>query len=122
MALRSPTLTLMLQSLDERTDMVVVRGELDIATVGQLSGALDNALRGRAPGVVLDLVEVEYIDSIALAAIIGAWRSLARDGRRLVLVCATAIPRRLLTVTRTDELIEVCGSRSEALALLNASE
>jgi anti-sigma B factor antagonist len=57
-------------------------GELDIATAGRLERAL---LDDRAPGdrVVLDLAELEFIDSTGLRAIVRGAEAARRDGWEL---------------------------------------
>jgi anti-sigma B factor antagonist len=62
---------------------LVVRafGELDLATAGTLEEELRKALASDGSGVVLDLGEVEFIDSTALGVLIAIAR-LNEDGFR----------------------------------------
>jgi anti-sigma B factor antagonist len=85
-------------------------GELDIATTGEVGerlGAIDGV---RA--VVLDMTDVVFIDSTMLRVLL-----TARDrAGRVVIASATPAVRRLLELTRTDELLELAETREDALA------
>lgn len=90
-------------------------GELDLAVAARVRGALDPALDGGATAVVLDMADVVFMDSSMLKELLRARARLAeRDG---VIVLAAAGPgvRRLLSVTRTDELLGLADSPAEAL-------
>ena len=62
---------------------VVVTGELDIEAVPELDRALRHA---DAPLVVLDLRELEFIDSSGAHLLLAADRRIRRAGRRFVVV------------------------------------
>ena len=59
--------------------ILVVHGELDIATAPELRRLLDG-LRARHHAVVLDLAEVTFIDSTGLSALMDAQAESARNG------------------------------------------
>lgn len=67
----------------EWASRVVVSGELDIEAVPELDRALRHA---DAPLVVLDLRELEFIDSSGAHLLLAADRRIRRAGRRLVVV------------------------------------
>jgi len=54
--------------LDERDDVVIARiaGELDLSNVHDIGDALTGALPSGAAGLVLDLSELEHIDSAGI--------------------------------------------------------
>jgi anti-sigma B factor antagonist len=58
---------------------VVPHGELDVATAPQLTQALDAAHEHRQR-VLLDLVDVEFIDSSGITAVFLAWQHSRREG------------------------------------------
>jgi anti-anti-sigma factor len=62
-----------------RTHRVLLRGELDIATVGQVRGALLSLYR-RGNRVTLDLDGLDFMDGIGVSLVLGASRSADRDG------------------------------------------
>ena len=80
---------------------VLVRGEVDIDTVGAMVTELQAAEAGDATSIVLDLSGVSFLDSMGVSAIVrGALRSRA-DGDRLRVVTSPAV----------DRVIDLCGLR-----------
>ena len=67
----------------QKAPAVAVRGEVDIAAVPALQSALDGAIRDSAGAFVLDLCEVEFLDSSGLHLILRARALLAREDRTL---------------------------------------
>ena len=65
--------------------VVQVRGEIDIATVGQLRRCLVDLVEAGHREIVLDLGELYFIDSTGIGVLIGAHRRAAAAGGRLVL-------------------------------------
>jgi anti-anti-sigma factor len=52
---------------DANSALVAVRGELDIATVGQLEATVAPLLASRLERLVLDIAELSFADSSAIA-------------------------------------------------------
>jgi anti-sigma B factor antagonist len=64
-----------------------VAGDLDMASAGDLDSALAGAASKASGGpVVLDLSELEFIDSIGLRIVLLAHRRATSDGSGLVIV------------------------------------
>jgi anti-anti-sigma factor len=76
-----------------------LRGELDLATSGQVELVLDVAAATRARTIVLDLSELEFIDSSGLKVILAAHQRL---GRRLILLRGPHRVHRLFELTGLD--------------------
>jgi anti-anti-sigma factor len=69
---------------DEERVLVVVVGELDLATAPEFEAALD-VERARGRDLVLDLTGLEFIDSTGQRAIVDAVSTTAEAGRRLTI-------------------------------------
>ena len=65
----------------------MVRGEIDIATADAVRAALHAAFE-RFGTVILDLREVEFMDTQGLAVVIEAQQASAPDGTRFVIARA----------------------------------
>lgn len=101
----------------EGTRVIALRGELDVATVGRLRAALAPIVEDNSvTKVVVDLVEVTFIDSTGLMTLLNALRRLVRRGGRLVLACSNPTVLRLFEATRTDATFEIVATREQALA------
>lgn len=98
-------------------DATVVRlgGELDIYTTGPIRGVLFDAVNAATGTVVVDLAEVEFMDSTALATLLEArWRLRSGDSFRLAAPGLEA--RRALEVSGLDRHFRVFETVEEALA------
>ena len=78
-----------------------VHGELGLADVDRLEEALEETAVS-AHAIVVGLEECEFIDSIALAAILRARDRLAEKGTRLVIAGPTGQVRRILEISGLD--------------------
>jgi anti-anti-sigma factor len=67
--------------------VVVVRGEVDLATADVLRGEVQSAA-ARSETLVLDLREVAFMDTQGLAVVIEAQQAAADEGRRFVIARA----------------------------------
>jgi anti-anti-sigma factor len=85
---------------------VHVAGELDIATTPRLESKLRD-LQPQARLVVLDLREVEFLDSSGVHAMVDATSRARRAGRRLVLLRDPASLDRIFTLTGSFEDVDI---------------
>ena len=90
---------------DDELATVVVSGELDLATVPQLSATV--AEHDDARLLVLDLTAVTFIDSTGVRVLIEADRACARSGSRLVVLAGDGPVRRVLDLCNLDGLLAV---------------
>ena len=107
----------------EREDgvaVVDVDGDLDLAAVDDVDAALQEAISGGDP-VVVDLVDVSFIDSTGMRAMIDARRRSRDLGVAMVCVCPNnAAVWRLLELTGTTGFFEVQETRAAAVAAAQA--
>jgi anti-anti-sigma factor len=101
--------------------VVSVRGELDVAVVGQLETALSHADGGRATALMIDLVDCSFIDSSGVWAILRAARPRMEngDGGRLAIACYDGEVSRTLSIAGIDQVVPVLEGRDEALRALS---
>ncbi len=98
---------------DDFHESVVIRGELDIATVPRLQDVLDSVLARRPWRLEIDLSGVTFLSVYAVSALLATHLHLAARGATLVLRDPTPIARRVLTLTGTDDLIETFPTSSK---------
>lgn len=75
-----------------------LRGTLDIATSPTLRAAMSEAQETKK-NVVVDLTQIEFLDSTGLGALIGAHRRAAEHGGSLRLIVNEGPIMRLLAIT-----------------------
>ncbi len=98
--------------------LLELTGELDAASAPALRERLaEVATRGKGP-LVIDLSELNFIDSTGLSVLINAKRRLSRRGRGFALVCPAGHVRRILEVTQLLDTLDCHASREEALGAL----
>ena len=89
---------------DEAT-VIHVRGEIDMATAGRLRDVIEPHM-GPKQTIILDLSEVEFMDSSSLKVLVQARGRLTEDGGSLVLRNPSTAAHRLLTVAGANYLLE----------------
>jgi len=88
----------------EGATVIHVRGEIDMGTCERLRDAIEPHL-GPKQTIVLDLSGVEFMDSSSLHVLEQARGTLTTDGGSLILRNPSRAARRLLTVTRAEQLL-----------------
>lgn len=112
----APQLSVQTERVDDRTRVIVLRGELDIATVPRFRDPLNDLIEDESVDCVcVDLTEVTFIDSNGLMTLLHALRRMVRRDARLVLACSNPTVLRLFQATRTDVTFRIAPTRQQAL-------
>jgi anti-sigma B factor antagonist len=95
--------------------LVAVTGELDLAVAPKLETCL--ARLDVSPGgrLVVDLSDLDFLDSSGLRVLVMAHQRAEQEGFRLVLVRGPEAVARVFELTRMDEQLSIIPSR-DALA------
>lgn len=118
MEFETPQFSLSEEELDERTTAVAVRGELHVTTAPEFSERLNEVIAKGKPGLVVDLLEVDFIDSTGLSVLLNGLRSVTRADGRMALVCVNPTVLRLFEITKLDSTFDIRATRAEAAAAL----
>jgi anti-sigma B factor antagonist len=97
---------------------IAVRGEVDINAIEGLETALDAAIRDSAGAFVIDLTDVEFIDSSGLHVLLRARALLGREDRALAVVCPFGPVRRVFELAGISDLFALYATRDDAAAAL----
>jgi anti-sigma B factor antagonist len=99
------------------SDRVVLRllGELDLASAPLLQAAIEKVELDAAPLLVLDLDDLEFIDSTGLRIILAAHEHAQERGQMLALTRGSQQVQRLMSITRVGEHLRVIESADEQL-------
>jgi anti-anti-sigma factor len=98
-----------------RAAVIVVRGELDLATSPELEQQLEQVWGSGTELLVLDLRELEFMDSTGLSIIVKAHQRLTEAGRKLSLVRGSQQVQRLLDLTGVSERLQLVDTPEEIL-------
>ncbi len=113
--------TVRIDRLAEKELLISVSGELDLHSVGRLQDALDGAVAETGEVVVVDLGEVDLIDSIALGALARASRRLRESSGALGVAASNADVVRAFEITSLDRVIPIASTTEEVLRRLRAA-
>jgi anti-sigma B factor antagonist len=94
-------------SSDGDRSTVALRGELDLSGVDRARQAIEQAEANPSPLLVLDLSELEFIDSTGLEVMLRAARRAHDSGRRLIVARPSRYVRRLLEMTAIDQSLDI---------------
>jgi anti-sigma B factor antagonist len=86
---------------------VALRGELDLSGVERARQAIEQAESNESPLLVIDLSELDFIDSTGLEVLLRAARRAEDSGRRLIVAKPSRYVRRLLELTAIDQSLDV---------------
>lgn len=89
----------------DRPPTVGVRGELDLASAGELRSRLEQLAESRPERLVVDLSEASFVDSSGLGAIAGGLRAQRRHGGGLEVVGAPSHVRRVFEISGLGSLL-----------------
>jgi len=107
-----------------RDDVVIAHldTEIDLANTPAVSAAILEAVPNDAVGLVVDLSDVRYIDSVGIRMLFTFVRSLhaARQGMAIAIPPDSPV-RKLLKVTHLDEATEFRPTVDEAVVALRES-
>ena len=94
-----------------------LKGEIDLNNSPELRGELFG-LMGRTPPrrLVLNLAEVPYMDSSAIAVLVEALQKMRKTGGKVFLTNLQPRVKGLLEIARLDSIFSVVPTEDEALA------
>jgi anti-sigma B factor antagonist len=105
------------------TTILRVAGMVKVGeTVRELEASLERAASERTGAVILDLTDLEYMDSTAVGILVGSLHRLKGEGRDLLLVKPRERIAALLHVANLDSLFEIYGTVEEARRALEDRE
>ena len=90
-----------------------VRGELDLASSPALEEQVERAVGEAQSTVIIDLRELEFMDSTGLSVLIRAHQRAQEAGHRLAIVNGSRQVRRLLSLTGVAERLTVVDDPEE---------
>ena len=86
-----------------------------MASSPRLGIAVSEVLRANPEALVIDVCNVDFVDSTGLGVLLEARRRCARQSTALRLACDGASTLRLLQLTRLDRDFDIYPTREDAL-------
>jgi anti-anti-sigma factor len=97
--------------------LVALSGELDLSRSYTFDEEMRRLEAQRPEAIVLDLRELNFLDSAGLGRVLALQRRARRDGRRLVVVRGCRAVQRLFAITALDVQLEMVSDPRAALPL-----
>lgn len=95
--------------------VIAVCGEFDLATSPALQEELERVGSPAAALVILDLSELEFIDSSCLSVVVGAHQRAAKDGWRFALVKGPPQVQHVMSLTGVAQLLTTADTLGELI-------
>src|SRR5215210_5681670 len=95
--------------------VIEATSRLDMAAAGQLKALVQSAIGRAETPVVVDLSQVQFMDTTGLSALISGLRATRQAGTDLRIAGATSHVLSVLAMTRIDRVIRPYSSVEDAL-------
>ncbi len=93
--------------------VIGVRGELDLASSPALEQELESGTAATAPLVIVDLRQLEFMDSTGLSVLVRAHQRATENEQQFAVVRGPQQVQRLLTLTGVAERLTLVDSPDE---------
>jgi len=105
--------------ITERDGAVIASfsGDVDLQSSPDARKILLECVARKMP-VLVDLSQVNYIDSSGIASLVESLQTARKGGGNLLLVSVSDAALRVLELARLDRVFTICGSIDEGLASL----
>lgn len=100
---------------ESRALVVAFEGEVDLESSRDARKVLLEAVGAKRP-VLVDLSQVEYIDSSGVASLVEALQNAKKNGQVLALVAVSEAALRVLQLARLDKIFPIHGTVDEGLS------
>jgi anti-sigma B factor antagonist len=106
-------------AVEAQRDTVTIapRGELDLATIGQLQRELGRWIDAPPARIVIDLRGVEFLDSTGLHALLNAHAQAQQDNWELTLIPGPRAVQRIFEITCTIDRLPFAAANGRAATL-----
>ena len=105
----------------ERPEQGVVvlapNSDIDMSRSPELRSVLRQEMGGDTHKVVIDLEDVEYMDSSGLATLVEAMRNASGSNSKLVICNMSTKVSAIFEIARLDSFFSIVSSRDEAISL-----
>jgi anti-sigma B factor antagonist len=98
-----------------RATVIAVSGELDLASSPALQEELDRVTASDSQILIIDLRELDFMDSTGLSVLVRAHQRIEEQGRQLAMVKGPQQVQRLLSLTGVAERLRLVDRPEELL-------
>ena len=103
----------------EGISILFLTGEFDIFNSNQISETVEEALERFSGNLLLNMQDVEYMDSSALGALIASFKMAKQKGRRMAFSNVEGKLKEIFGFSNMDQVFTFYGSEAEGIAQLS---
>jgi anti-sigma B factor antagonist len=100
----------------ERSVVVTVSGEVDVATAPRLRSQLVSLVGDGERRIICDLEGVDFLDSTGLGVLVGVLKRVRTHGGELIMVCTQRRLLKVFEITGLTRVFEFFDTVDEAVA------
>jgi anti-sigma B factor antagonist len=100
---------------EDRATVIAVSGELDLASSPALQEELNRFASSESELLIIDLRELEFMDSTGLSVLVRAHQRAEEHGRQLAMVKGPQQVQRLLSLTGVGDRLTLVDTPEELL-------
>lgn len=101
---------------EDQALVLELAGEIDMQCSTELRDKFRELFRYKPQVLVVNMTEVEFMDSSGLATLVEALKWCRRNGSQLKLVGLVQRVRNVFEISRLDSVFQIYGSEAEALS------
>lgn len=95
---------LSIESSSDQNRVIAIKGEIDIYSAPVFKENLLSAIGGGVRDVILDCIDLSYIDSMGLGILVGALKRVKENERNIVIRNPKPTIRKLFKITGLDKV------------------
>ena len=91
------------------------RGDIDLSRAPSLRHRISEVQKDKPARLIIDLVEVPYMDSSGVATLVEAMQVARRDGSKLILCALQDKVRSIFEIARLDMVLTIVATKEDAM-------
>ena len=95
--------------------VIHVTGEVDLHTCPRLHAVMQEVMKNESKNCVLNLTDIQYIDSTGLGVVAHSAKSLGQEGGALAIVCTKSQIRKVFELSGLDKKVHLFDLESTAV-------
>lgn len=106
------------EEVNETTCLVTPGEEIEVYNAAELKEELMSILDGTHSNIIINLENVEYIDSSGLGVLVSTLKRVNIDSGKLILMSPKSAIKQILDLTSLDKVFKIVDNKESALTLI----
>jgi len=115
------TLTMVVRQLNDRASVIDVHGAITATSESVLMNAYSDATRASTRAVILNMIDLEYLNSSGIGLLVTLLVRAQRQKHRLLAFGLNDHYRHIFELTRLNDAIGIYDSEQDALAAVSVT-